>query len=105
MLAKTPEEAQQLLGAESYEKFRSAFQADRAAAVAGAEALAKGVPADLAVKVEAEIQAGKPAEAVIEKLQTETAASSANRPVLDQTANLLRITGGQASFLKLVKRT
>lgn len=105
VLAKTPEEAEQLLGAENYEKFRSAFQADRTAAVAGAEALAKGVPADLAVKVEAEIQAGKPAEAVIEKLQTETAASSANRPVLDQTANLLRITGGQASFLKLVKRT
>jgi len=105
VLAKTPDEARQLLGAEQYEKFRSAFQADRAAAVAGAEALAKGVPAELAVKVEAEIQSGKPADAVIEKLQTETATTAATRPVLDQTANLLRITGGQASFLKLVKRT
>lgn len=105
VLDKSPEEAEKLLGAESYEKFRSAFQSDRAAAVAGAEALAKGVPAELAVKVETEIQAGKPADAVIEKLQADTATASANRPILDQTANLLRITGGQASFLKLVKRT
>ncbi len=105
VLAKTPEEAEKLLGADNYEKFRNAFQADRAAAVAGAEALAQGVPADLAVKVEAEIQSGKPAEAVIEKLQTETAVGSVNRPALDQTANLLRITGGQAGFLKRVKRT
>jgi hypothetical protein len=105
VLGKSPEEAEKLLGTASYEKFRSAFQADRSAAVAGAEALAKGVPADLAVMVETEIQSGKPAEVVIEKLQTDTTAASANRPILDQTANLLRITGGQASFLKLVKRT
>lgn len=57
------------------------------------------------MKVEAGIQAGKPAETVVEALKTETATNSANRPVLDQTANLLRITGGQAGFLKLVKRT
>ena len=55
--------------------------------------------------MEAGIQAGKPAESVVETLKTETAASSADRPVLDQTATLLRITGGQAGFLKLVKRT
>ena len=55
---------EKLLGAERYAEFRKNYQADRAAAITGAEALAKGVPADLAVKVEAEIQAGKPADAV-----------------------------------------
>ncbi|HPI60632.1 hypothetical protein, partial [Zoogloea sp.] len=77
----------------------------RAAAITGAEALAKGVPSELAVKVEAGIQAGTPAETVVEKLKTDTATNSATRPALDQTATLLRITGGQAGFLKLVKRT
>jgi hypothetical protein len=105
VLASTPEEAEKLLGAEGYAEFRKNYQADRAAAIAGAEALAKGVPSELAVKVEAGIQAGKPAETVVETLKTETAISSANRPILDQTATLLRITGGQAGFLKLVKRT
>ncbi len=103
VLDKSPEEAEKLLGAESYEKFRSAFQADRATALAGAETLAKGVPEVVAVKVETEIQSGKTAEAAIETVKGDVA--SANRPILDQTANLLRITGGQASFLKLVKRT
>jgi DNA gyrase inhibitor GyrI len=55
--------------------------------------------------VEAGIQAGKPAETVVEKLKTDTATNSTTRPALDQTATLLRITGGQAGFLKLVKRT
>ena len=105
VLARSPEDAEKLLGAEDYARFRKNYQADRAAAIAGAEALAKGVPDALAVKVEAGIQAGKPAESVVETLKTETAASSADRPVLDQTATLLRITGGQAGFLKLVKRT
>jgi len=105
VLASTPEEAEKLLGAEGYAEFRKNYQADRAAAIAGAEALAKGVPSELAVKVEAGIQAGKPAETVVETLKTETAISSTHRPILDQTATLLRITGGQAGFLKLVKRT
>lgn len=103
VLDKSPEEAEKLLGAASYEKFRSAFQADRATALAGAETLAKGVPEVVAVKVETEIQSGKTAEAAIETVKGDVA--SANRPILDQTANLLRITGGRASFLKLVKRT
>jgi hypothetical protein len=105
VLASTPEEAEKLLGAEGYAQFRQSYLTDRAAAIAGAAVLAKGVPNELAVKVEAGIQAGKPAETVVETLKTETATSSANRPLLDQTASLLRITGGQASFLKLVKRT
>ena len=90
---------------ERYAEFRKNYQADRAAAITGAEALAKGVPSELAVKVEAGIQAGTPAETVVEKLKTDTATNSATRPALDQTATLLRITGGQAGFLKLVKRT
>jgi hypothetical protein len=105
VLASTPDEAEKLLGAERYAEFRKNYQADRAAAITGAEALAKGVPSELAVKVEAGIQAGTPAETVVEKLKTDTATNSATRPALDQTATLLRITGGQAGFLKLVKRT
>ncbi|WP_374475539.1 hypothetical protein [Zoogloea sp.] len=105
VLASTPDEAEKLLGAERYAEFRKNYQADRAAAITGAEALAKGVPSELAVKVEAGIQAGTPAESVVETLKAETATNSTNRPVLDQTANLLRITGGQAGFLKRVKRT
>ena len=105
VLTRSPEDAKKLLGAENYKAFRETYQADRSAAIAGAETLARGVPADLAVKVESGIQAGKPAEAVVEALRTEAAATGAERPILDQTASLLRITGGQAGFLKLVKRT
>lgn len=98
-------EAKQTLGADTYAKFTETYQADRSAAVAGAETLAQGVPTDFAVKVETEAQSGAPVAAVIEKLQADTTVTSVERPVLEQTATLLRITGGQTNFLKLVKRT
>ena len=46
-----------------------------------------------------------PAEAAIDKLKADTATNGNTRPLLDHTANLLRITGGKAGFLNLVKRT
>lgn len=105
ILARPPAEAQLLLGADNYAKFRAAFQADRNAAIAGAEELGKGVPEALLVKVETEMKAGTPAEAAIDKLKADTATNGNTRPLLDHTANLLRITGGKAGFLNLVKRT
>ncbi|HPT49671.1 MAG TPA: hypothetical protein PLS67_02160 [Accumulibacter sp.] len=105
LLARSPDEARQLLGADNYEKFRVAFQTDRNTAVAGAQALAQGVPDALAVKVEAGIKAGTSAETVIETLKNDTATSSAARPLLDHTASLLRITGGKTGFLGVLKRT
>lgn len=105
ILAQSPAEAEQRLGADNYAAFRKAVQADREAAIAGAEVLAKGVPGALADEVETGIQAGTSATVVIDKLKTETATGAATRPLIDQTANLLRITGGQAGFLKYVKRT
>lgn len=105
LLARSPDDARQLLGADNYEKFRVAFQTDRNTAVAGAQALAQGVPDDLAVKVEAGIKTGAPAETVIETLKNDTATSNAARPLLDQTASLLRITGGKTDFLGVLKRT
>jgi hypothetical protein len=71
LLARSPDEARQLLGADNYEKFRVAFQTDRNTAVAGAQALAQGVPDALAVKVEAGIQAGTSAETVIDTLKSD----------------------------------
>ena len=41
--ARPPAEAELLLGVDNYAKFRTAFQADRSAAIAGAEALGKGL--------------------------------------------------------------
>lgn len=105
ILARPPAEAELLLGVDNYAKFRTAFQADRSAAIAGAEALGKGVPETLIVKVEAEMNAGTPAEAAIDKLKADTATNGNTRPLLDHTANLLRITGGKTGFLNLVKRT
>ena len=90
---------------DNYAKFRSAFQTDRRTAVTGAEVLAKGVPQTLIVKVETELKAGTTAEVAIDKLKTDATTGSEARPTLDQTANLLRITGGKAGFLNLVKRT
>ena len=46
-----------------------------------------------------------PAEAAIDKLKADTATNGNTRPLLDHTANLLRITGGKAGFLNLVRRT
>ena len=105
LLARSPAEAELLLGADNYAKFRSAFQTDRRTAVTGAEVLAKGVPQTLIVKVETELKAGTTAEVAIDKLKTDATTGSEARPILDQTANLLRITGGKTNFLTLVKRT
>lgn len=105
ILARPPAEAKLLLGADNYARFRAAVQADRNAAIAGAEELGKGVPQALVVKVEAEMNAGTSAEAAIEKLKADSATNGNSRPLLDHTANLLRITGGKAGFLKLVRRT
>lgn len=105
ILARPPAEARLLLGADNYARFRDALQADRNAALAGAEALGKGVPQTLIVKVETAIDAGTPAAAAIDQLKADSATNGNTRPLLDHTANLLRITGGKAGFLKLVKRT
>ena len=43
--------------------------------------------------------------AAIDQLKADSATNGNTRPLLDHTANLLRITGGKAGFLKLVKRT
>lgn len=105
VLARSPDDARQLLGAENYEKFKQAFRADRAAVVAGAETLAKGVSDELAVKVESGLQTGNEPAKVIEELKAEHATNDQQRVQLEHTATLLRITGGNAGFLKLVKRT
>ena len=104
LLARSPGDARQLLGADNYEKFKQAFQADRATAIAGAETLAPGVADDLAVKVESGLKAGGEPAKVIEDLKADSATSDQQRLQLEQTATLLRITGGNAAFLTLVKR-
>lgn len=104
VLARPPAEAERLLGKGNYMKFREAYTADRSAALAGAETLAKGMPATLATRVETELQSGHSAEAVIAKLEAETPATGTERKAVDETAKLLRITGGEAGFLKLVRR-
>jgi len=104
VLARSPADAKQLLGDAPYEKFRAAFLADRAATLAGAEELAKGVPDALLLKVDHGLQTGTPPAKVIEELKADNSLGDQQRPLLDQTANLLRITGGNAAFLKLVKR-
>jgi len=105
ILSRSPEEAERSLGADGYARFRSAFQADRKAAIDGAEALAKGVPAATADRLEADIGAGTAPDVAIDRLKADTTTGSAARPALDHAATLLRVTGGNAAFLKLVKRT
>lgn len=104
ILERPPAEAERLLGGDDYARFREAYASDRADALAGAELLARGVPATLAATVEAELQSGKSAEAVIAKLEAETPATADERKVVSETARLLRITGGQAGFLKQVRQ-
>lgn len=104
VLARPPAEAERLLGADDYARFREAYTADRADAIAGAQTLAEGVPATLAAKVEAGLQSGKEADVVIATLAAEAPASGSERKVIDETAKLLRITGGQAGFLKQIRR-
>ena len=41
---------------------------------------------------------------MIAKLEAETPATGTERKAVDETAKLLRITGGEAGFLKLVRR-
>lgn len=104
ILERAPADAERLLGSDDYARFRAAYAADRADALAGAELLARGVPATLAATVEAELQSGKSAEAVIARLEAETPATADERKVVSETARLLRITGGQADFLKRVRQ-
>lgn len=104
VLARPPAQAERLLGKDNYVKFREAYAADRSGALAGAETLAKGVPSGLATRFEAELQSGHGTAAVIAKLAAEAPATGAEREAVDETAKLLRITGGEAGFLKLVRR-
>ncbi|WP_295591231.1 hypothetical protein [uncultured Lamprocystis sp.] len=103
VLARSPAEAEALLGAETYKQFTAAFTTERAAATAGAEVLSKGVPTAVADALETEIRAGSTPAAAIEKVKAGT--SIENQPLLDSAATVLRINGGNLAALQRIKRT
>ena len=102
VLARSPAEAEAVLGAETYKAFTAAFTTERAAATAGAEVLSKGVAAAVADQVETEIRAGSTPAAAIEKVRAST--SIENQPMLDSAATVLRINGGNLAALRRIKR-
>jgi hypothetical protein len=105
VLARSPAEAEAVLGRERYERFREAFVKDRAVATEGAEVLGKGVPEAVAVKVEAEIRSGATPQAAIEKVKADASVVSEAKPLLDQAAELLRVSGGGPQVLQRIRRT
>jgi len=104
VLTRAPAEAEALLGTEGYQRFREAFVKDRAVATEGAEVLGKGVPAAVVEKVETEIRAGAAPEEAIEKVRADATLATEAKPLLDQAARLLRVTGGKTQVLQRIKR-